>query len=1296
MPGINAADQQETLGKILKGLESQDINEQMSALQDLKGQTYSSPAILRLLEKLVLHSPNQAIRRNSLQLIDSPVHKYIAGRLQPLPHRDREIILAEIEKWSRQELLQSEQAALLKLRYGFDMPISIPELKQSEPMETTQPGPDVVNAEAAAPLVEAKPTAPPAPEPKPIQPQRKLEPSVPRPTLIQTLLSETSIKVALYLGAFFVIASALILAALSEQARLPILLAVTVLFAAGAFALKKRLPQPSFALFIVFSCLLPIIANVLSDTLHLSGTTADIYWTIVFMAMALVWAFSVWFYMAWFFSLVSFVSLGLAFLRFCFILHASTDVNIFSIELAALTGLAGVRLLKGWQGNKFALPLFILLQILQPVVLLFSLGSLLTNYFDTTLVSTAWIVNTSTWLAAFVFYILSDQLFEFIPFPWAGVGTLLPAAWIFLQTFHPSPLIIVIGQLAWGTMMAGVSEFAFHQAGSKFRRYHWPLLAGSLALFITGTLFAIDDVKYTLAALTVTALVYAVLMIVRPRMYVWTAALLAGLGAYFTFFNLPSLISLSVPTEYKLLIASLFLLVPELFFKSSLSVKESWRWPAFTLGAILTFINYLLILFGMTSAANAAIGLGLYALLVTAHALHFRIPALGYLASASAALSLNVMLDAIHLDIWLPLLTGLAVIYYLAGVFLKKRAAAWSDMLRISGLALGAILAALAFIYSGRADGWYILAIAGMFAAEMFIRPAGWLEPAPLGLFSLAMFMILRDLQVNDPSYYLLTFSLIWLGGDAILKQTFHIRRMQWTTRVLGGIFAAANFVILCATQPASNVTVACFAVYTVFFAAYALFYRQPRLGYAATASLAFLLYFILNILHLDAWLPVLTGLAVIYYMAGYLIKTRALSWAVIFRFSGLALAGILSLTALLLLKPGGGWYVLVGGIFFIAEMRIHANGPWLEPAPLLHFSAASFLILHDVGLADLSYVMLACSLIWLGGDLLFRKIVSQRKLAWPMRFAGTLFVAATVLGVLTQTNDLQGVICFGIFTIFFAVYAWIYQRPMLGYASSASLPVAVYFALSYSRLHPSLIPAMIIAIVYYAAGYVLRRAKIAAGWESLFLFSGLGLGIVLALLAPVRGGLDSSLPVAVTATFVAFEAFYRRNVWLGFPANLLYLESYFIILGSLHVDQPQYFSIGTAALGMLMHYLLTRAGSRRAAFLTGFFSQFVLLGTSYIQLVATQNLAYFAVIFLQALAVLAYGIIGRSRSLLLTPIAFSVLATITVVYKIVKDLGTVVLVGCTGIILLLLGIAAVILRERISTFTERFKDWNA
>lgn len=1294
MPENNTKAQQEILAKILEGLGSSELNDQMSALHDLEKLTYSSPAILKRLEQLAVNNLDLSAKSLASQLLESPVHRFIQGRTANLSRATRQLVLDEIEKWEQARLIETERAKVLRQRYNFDIEPAAPVIIKSAPA----PQPVTPAPQPATPAPAPQAAAPaPAPSSTPTIAPRKKEPAAPRPTLMQTLLSETSIKVALYLGAFFVIASALILAALSEQARLPILLTATILFAAGAFALKKRLPQPSLALFIVFSFLLPINARVLADTLHLAGLSADIYWTLVFLTMTLIWAFSVWFYNAWFFSLASFVSLSLAFLRFDEIFHASADINIFALNIAALIGLSGVYALKRWRDPKFALPLFLLLQVTQAGILFASFASSINNFINADTASIIWVVITLTWLAAFAFYILSGQLFEFVLFPWASVGTLLPVAWIFLQTFHPSQFVVVIGHLTWGVLMAGASEFIYRQIKEKTRRFHQPLLPGSLIIFIAGILFAIGDVKYLFAALTVSALTYAGLMVLHPRAYVWSAALLAGLSAYFTFFHLALISALNIPLSYQFLGANILLLGPELFFKSAFTSKDSWRWPPFVLGGSVLFLSYIFLLSAPESSGNTAIILAVYSVLLMAYARHFKRAEIGYLSTASFMFSVSAAVNALKLDDQLYIVwTALAVVYYLAGILLKRRAASWSGMMRISGLALGLVASMIAFVGAKEFSGWYILIIAAMFAAEMFVRPSGWLEPAPLVLSSFALFMILRDVHIEDLSYHLLVYSLIWLGGDALLKHIFKERRLQMGTRGAGAIFAAANIALMILTNNASTPTLICFAVYTIFFAAYALFYRQPRLGYAATASLALFVYFMLAARRMDAWLPVLTGLAVIYYALGYLLKPRVSNWAETFRFSGLALASLVSLAVLLTLKPTGGWYALIGGILFITEIRIRSNGAWLEPAPLAHFSAASFLILYDFDLANFSYAALASSLIWLGGDLLFRKIITGRKLAWPVRGIGAIFAITTVASVLMQSNNLQSAVCFGVLAIFFALYAWMYRKPALGYVSTATLSVAIYFAIAYTGLHPSLIPTMIIAILYYATGYILRRAQKAPGWDSMFVFSGLGLGILLSFIAPIRGGLDSSLPVAVTATFVAFEAFWRRNVWLGFPANALYLESYFIILGSLHVDQPQYFSIGIAALGMLMHYLLTRAGSRRAAFVTGFFSQVVLLGTTYIQMAATQNLAYFAVIFCQALAVLTYGIVSRSRSLLLTPIAFSVLATMTVIYNIVKDLGTVVLVGCTGIVLLLLGITAVILRERIATFTERFKDWNA
>ncbi len=86
------------------------------------------------------------------------------------------------------------------------------------------------------------------------------------PTLLQNLLSETNIKISLYLGAFFVVASAAILGAFVDIFRIPLLIIGTTIFGVLSVAIRKRLPQPSFALFIVFSFFLAITANVIENT----------------------------------------------------------------------------------------------------------------------------------------------------------------------------------------------------------------------------------------------------------------------------------------------------------------------------------------------------------------------------------------------------------------------------------------------------------------------------------------------------------------------------------------------------------------------------------------------------------------------------------------------------------------------------------------------------------------------------------------------------------------------------------------------------------------------------------------------------------------------------------------------------------------------------------------------------------------------------------------------------------------------------------------------------------------------
>ena len=115
----------------------------------------------------------------------------------------------------------------------------------------------------------------------------------------------------------------------------------------------------------------------------------------------------------------------------------------------------------------------------------------------------------------------------------------------------------------------------------------------------------------------------------------------------------------------------------------------------------------------------------------------------------------------------------------------------------------------------------------------------------------------------------------------------------------------------------------------------------------------------------------------------------------------------------------------------------------------------------------------------------------------------------------------------------------------------------------------------------------------------------------------------------------------------------------------------------GRFLLGLLMHYLLFLEGSRNGALVIGLTSQLVLLGTTYLQMVATSEPVYFTVLFFQSLAVLGYGVVIRSRSLVIAPIAFATLGVATVVYGVLRGMSLVILIGCTGILLILLGSTA-------------------
>lgn len=1073
---------EEILKRIQTLLEDGQASTRLAAIQDLSSQKFSSMVILRTLEKLALRDPSKPVREAARQALGSPVHRYIQSRANKLNRRERQTILGEIEAWEEQGLLKVEQANIIRTRYDFDLRLTAPILTP-EPADV----PQASTAQSAAPPSSS---------------------SGGLPSLAQTLVSETSIKIALYLGAFFVIAAAAILAAVVESARLPILLAATALFGGAALAIRKRLPQPGFALFVVFSFLLPTDANVLAELLHMTTRVNALYWFSTLAGMALIWGIGTWFYRSRLFSLAAFVALAISFGRLAEALNAESEIYLLLFNLVTLTGLGGAFLLKRWQGRAFSLPLFLLVQLAQFILSLLALAAIF-NRVDNP--PAAWHLLTAFyWLAAAGFYLASDMVIPNFLFPWLAAVVLYPFPLTFLQGLGIEGLPGVAVIWAWGLALALLSEGLRMSAmqnsnwGEKARRFVLPVLLVSLPVILTAAgVGFVDEVSYGFGCLLAGALLYALPQILQPRAYIWTIALLLGLGAYFSFYALPFMDGRPVFTGYQLLIASLLYLLPDLALGQNFPAAGAWRWPLRAVGGFLAFCNLSVVLpVAFDQPGDTAIAYGVYAILFLWYALRLGKAWLAYLATTSAALGVTFALQHFKVDAWLPALTGLAAMYCLGGwALLKRQASPWSGMMRVSGLALGGLVSLVALVTLKEAGGWYVLLTGGLFTFEMFQRQDGWLESGNQSLLPAGLALLLHDYDVSEATWYLLGIGLAWLALDLGLGRAFPGKRpLRWLVRGLATLTIIANTLyLLVARANEPHTALICFAAYMLAFLGLAILHREARLGYGLTSFSMLTVIYALKTLDSDRWL----------------------------------------------------------------------------------------------------------------------------------------------------------------------------------------LPVAA------------------LAAILYGLGFFLRKRQGNQGWPSVLWISGIGIGLIASCLAPFQtgyypNGLVVAFPPALTATLVAAEAFERRNVWLGFPTNALYLLAYFLILVELRVDEPQFYSITAAGLGLLMHYLLTRAGSKTGAFVTGMVSQLVLLGVTYIQFLSNERLVFFTILFFQALAVLAYGIVIRSRSLVITPIIFAVLAVVSVMYGLMQGIWAVVLIGCTGLLLLMLGILAVVLREHIKQITERFSDWRA
>jgi hypothetical protein len=309
-----------------------------------------------------------------------------------------------------------------------------------------------------------------------------------------------------------------------------------------------------------------------------------------------------------------------------------------------------------------------------------------------------------------------------------------------------------------------------------------------------------DKPVLTFGLFGLAGLLYTALHVVRPRWYVWSAALVSALAAFFTFFFLPIIDKLEIPIVYQLLIGSIFLVVPELFFKTSLSLKNKSRWPAMALGILVSLSGVTLVLSDLDHTGRSALILTFYAVLITLHAVHSKWIWLGYFAATFESLAIIYALSHFHLDLWLPALTLLSLLYYVAGFVFRRgdEMRAWGHLLINSGLVLGALVSLTSLVLFKQGSGWYIILIAGLFAVEMLTHPLAWFEVAVETLFSMALYLILNDFHITDIGYFLFGSSFLWLGGDLILGRFLPDRRsLEPIVRVIGYGLALAGTLIL-------------------------------------------------------------------------------------------------------------------------------------------------------------------------------------------------------------------------------------------------------------------------------------------------------------------------------------------------------------------------------------------------------------------------------------------------------------------------------------------------------------------
>jgi hypothetical protein len=1062
------------LSQVIADLQDPQASKRLAAVLALEDQPDLAPALLRTLEQLILHDRSQAVRQAALRVIGSPAGFQAYQGMAPFAEQARKIFLKEISHWAADGLLSPSQVEILNKRY------------------------------AVAPA--ERPKAEPAPVPTPEKPV----PSGKIPTTTKTsapvslsniLLNETTIKIALYLGAFLVVAAAFVLGSLVEVTRLPILILTILLFFGSALGLVRRLPLASFVLFLVATFMLPIFSGVLFSTLQVELPLSHLLWCLTLLFIGLVAASGTFIYKSRFFSILALLSFDVSLGFLTAWMHS--DFHVFSLlsGLLALLAILASWLLRRWQGNRLFTPLFVLSQIQINGLLGASLLVAIAQLADQSIEPITWLVIAGLWLVAVICQVLSDWItadpldekLKFPLFPLLAVLALIPIPLYFSGVFVPVFWQVMTVAWGWALVLTLSGEGLAWIVTGRAKRYSYLLIGAGGALFIISTfgLWA-DGRPLTIGLLAGTWILYTLMNIRRARWPVWSGAL-AALGlAWFASFSLTSLADLDPLEIWVPLALSLIYLAVSLVSRYAFKARQRWWLPALVAGIMIglgTLLQAQAV--GFDAPAQTAVIYAAFAAVFVLYALLERLPLLLFGTLALSGVSLNFGLEALGISEKLPAFLVLTGLWYLvAGLTFRDRdrPRSWSRILGLGGL-------------------------------------------------------VLQHVALN------------WISssGDGSLA----------------------------------------FGAYAFFALVFALLVDRPVMIYLATlvglpAALGF------GLLHLDwsHWVLYFVGLTGIYYALNILLRRseRTQAWAAPLLWSAVILQHLTLLT---------GWTAGDGSLAFLA----------------------------------------------------------------------------------------------------YAFFAWVYSvlrhRPAFGYGALIALPVSLGLALYYFEFDFWVLPYIGLALAYYLPGLLLVLSKRDTPWGGMLYQSGLMLALAVSLTVPFEGKIFSVIGIAIAAFLFTFEAFRRKNVWLGFPANLLYFLAYALALFKLDVSEPQFFTIFAALLGIIMHYLLLRREHITAALITGVLVQLILLSTTLVQMIATDRLVFFFVLFFQSLVLLVYGLVIRSRSFVIGPIVFVVLGVISAAFSVLSGLPIVLLTGCTGVLLLVMGVLALILRERLVAALHRLGDWN-